>query len=137
MDYDLPGGLTMWSRACAMLDQAERRQRRFFELLGARAQQPSWEPPVDIFVLDSEILIRVALPGVPAEATEIQLAPRGLVVRASSQLPAPVHRARIVRLEIPYGRIERLIELPPGHYELLSRELRDGCLNVRLRGVWS
>ena len=136
MDY-LPGGLTMWSRACALLDETERRQRRFFELLGARAQQPSWEPPADVFVLDSELLIRVALPGVTAEAIEIQLAHRGLLIRASSQLPASVHRARIVRLEVPYGRIERLIELPPGHYELLARELRDGCLHIRLRGEWT
>jgi HSP20 family molecular chaperone IbpA len=132
----LSGSLTMWSRACARLDEAERRQRRFFELLAARSQMPSWEPPVDIFLLGREMLVRVALPGVPAEALEIQLAARGLFVRAVSPLPALVQQARIERLEIPYGRFERLIELPPGRYELLARELRDGCLNVRLRGDW-
>lgn len=135
MDH-LPGSFSMWSRACALLDEAERRQRRFFELLAAHAQQPSWEPPVDIFVYDSELLVRVALPGVPADAVDVQLARSGLLVRAASRLPSRVTQARIVRLEIPYGRIERLIPLPAGRYELIGRELLDGCLQIRLRGEW-
>ena len=135
MDY-LPSGLTMWSRACALLDEAERRHRRFFELLAARSQQPVWEPPVDIFLFEDELQVVVALPGVAAEAIEVQLSPSGLLVRAASQLPPLAHRARILRLEIPYGRIERRIELPAGNYELLGRELRNGCLHIRLRGEW-
>jgi HSP20 family molecular chaperone IbpA len=127
----------MWSRACALIDEAERRHRRFFELLAARSQQPAWEPPVDMFVLEGELQVMVALPGVPAEAIDVQLAPAGLVIRAASQLPRLAHQARIVRLEIPYGRIERRIELPPGHYELIGRELRDGCLRIRLRGEFA
>ena len=135
MDY-LPSGLTMWSRACALIDEAERRHRRFFELLAVRSQQPAWEPPVDIFVFEHELQVLVALPGVPAEQVEIELSATGLLVRAASQLPRLAHQARIVRLEIPYGRIERHIELPPGRYELLGRELRDGCLRIRLGGEW-
>jgi HSP20 family molecular chaperone IbpA len=41
-----------------------------------------------------------------------------------------------VRLEIPYGRIERRIDLPAGRYELVGSELLDGCLRVRLAGEW-
>lgn len=136
MDY-LPSGLTMWSRACALVDEAERRHRRFFDLLAARAQQPAWEPPVDIFVFERELQVRVALPGVPAESIEVKLSAAGLLIRAVNQLPRLVHQARIVRLEIPYGRIERHIELPPGRYELLGQELQDGCLRIRLGGEWS
>jgi HSP20 family molecular chaperone IbpA len=127
----------MWSRACALIDEAERRHRRFFELLAARSQQPAWEPPIDMFVLEGELQVLVALPGVPAEAIDVQLSSAGLVIRASSQLPPLARRARIVRLEIPYGRIERRIELPPGHHELVGQELRNGCLQIRLRGEWS
>ena len=136
MDH-LPSGLNMWARACALIDEAERRHRRFFELLAARSQQPAWEPPVDIFVFEREMHVLVALPGVPGEAIEVELSPTGLLVRAVSQLPRLAHQARIVRLEIPYGRIERRIELPPGHHELLGRELIDGCLRIRLGGEWT
>jgi len=135
MDY-LPSGLSMWARACALIDEAERRHRRFFELLAASKQQPAWEPPVDIFVLEDELQILVALPGVAAEGIEVQLTPSGLTVSAENRLPRLTHQARIVRLEIPYGRIERHIELPEGHYELLGKELRDGCLRIRLAGEW-
>jgi len=135
MDF-LPGGLSMWSRACEMIDQAERRQRRFFELLAARSAHPAWEPPVDIFLLGTELLVAVALPGVRAEELEVQMSSRGLLVRAHSHLPRLADHARIVRLEIPYGRIERRIELPPGRYELLGQELVDGCLRIRLAGEW-
>ncbi len=135
MDY-LPSGLSMWSRACALIDEAERRHRRFFELLAASKQQPAWEPPVDIFVLEHELQIMVALPGVEATDVEVQFTPGGISIRAESRLPPLAHQARIVRLEIPYGRIQRHIELPEGHYELLGQELRDGCLCIRLAGDW-
>ena len=136
MDY-LPSGLTMWSRACALIDEAERRHRRFFELVTARSQQPAWEPPVDIFMLESELQVVVALPGVRAEDIEIELTSEGLRVKAASRLPKLAHQARILRLEIPYGRMERRIALPPGRYQLLDRELLDGCLRIRLAGEWS
>jgi HSP20 family protein len=136
MDY-LPSGLTMWSRACALIDEAERRHRRFFELVTARSQQPAWEPPVDIFVLDRELQVLVALPGVRAEDIEIELTPEGVRLKAASRLPQLAHQARILRLEIPYGRVERRIALPPGRYQLLGQELLDGCLRIRLAGEWS
>jgi hypothetical protein len=44
--------------------------------------------------------------------------------------------ARILRIEIPYGRIERRIELPPGRYGPMSREFLDGCLRIRLAAQW-
>src|SRR5450631_3411600 len=99
-----PSGLSMWSRACAMIDQAERRHRRFFELMAVPSQQPAWEPPVDMFVLEHELHVLVALPGVRAEAIEIELSSSGLWVRAENHLPRLARQARIVGLEIPYGR---------------------------------
>jgi hypothetical protein len=38
----------------------------------------------------------------------------------------------VVRLEIPYGRMRRRVELPPGHYVLVERQLDRGCLFLRL-----
>jgi HSP20 family molecular chaperone IbpA len=126
----------MWSRACALIDQAERRHRRFFELMAVPSPQPAWEPPVDVFVLERELQVVVALPGVRAEAIEVELSPSGLWVRAENHLSRLAGQSRIVRLEIPYGRIERRVELPPGRYQLLGQELLDGCLRIRLAGDW-
>jgi hypothetical protein len=38
----------------------------------------------------------------------------------------------VVRLEIPYGRMRRRIELPPGHYVLTESRLDHGYLQLRL-----
>ena len=127
--------LSMWVRAVALLEEAERRHRRFFELLGtAPARQPLWEPPVDIFLVDGEIQVAVAMPGVRAEDIHLELLEGGILVRGLSRLPVPPGRSRILRLEIPYGCIERRIELPAGVFELKAQEFRDGCLLIRLTG---
>ena len=82
---------------------------------------------------DEELVAVVALPGVPAEAIRLTLEDSSLVVRAESRIPRPVRRGEIRRLEIPYGRFERAIRLPPGRLEVVARDLVDGCLILRLR----
>jgi HSP20 family molecular chaperone IbpA len=129
--------VSMWARAVALLEEAERRHRRFFELLGtAPARQPVWEPPVDMFLVESELHIVVAMPAVRAEDVHLEFLSTGVLVRAVSRLPVPAGPSRILRLEIPYGCIERRIDLPAGHFELKAQEFRDGCLLIRLGGDW-
>jgi HSP20 family protein len=124
----------MWSHACALLEEAERRHRQFFGLLSAPARAPVWEPPIDMFVLEHELHIVVAMPAVRAANAAVELTTNGLLVRGESRPPVQDGVSRIVRMEIPYGRIERRIELPPGRYQLLSHEFVDGCLHIHLHG---
>jgi len=132
------GGVWMWSRAVALLDEAERRHRRFFELLpSAPPRQPVWEPPIDMFLLEGELYIVVAMPSARAEEVSVELVAGGLIVRAESRLPEQAGRSRILRLEIPYGRMERRIDLPAGEYQLRSHDYKDGCLQIRLAGEWA
>jgi HSP20 family molecular chaperone IbpA len=124
----------MWSQACARLEEAERRHRRFFDLLSLPARPPVWEPPVDVFALEGSLHIVVAMPAVPAASAAVELTPRGLLVRAESRPPIHTGLGRIVRMEIPYGRMERRIDLPAGRYKLLNHEFVDGCLHIYLSG---
>lgn len=127
----------MWSRAVALLEEAERRHRRFFELLASPSpREPVWEPPVDMFLLDQELHVVLAMPAVRVEQVSVELVSGGLLVRAESRMPVPAGRARILRLEIPYGRMERRIELPAGRYQLLGQQFEDGCMRIQLRGEW-
>lgn len=131
-------GVSMWARAVALLDEAERRHRRFFELLSsAPPRAPVWEPPVDMFVLDRELRVVVAMPGVRPEDVSVELVSGGLRVRAQSRWAIPPGKARILRLEIPYGQMERYIELPAGRYELAAQEFYAGCMQIRLLGDWT
>jgi HSP20 family protein len=122
----------MWAEACALLEQAERKHRHFFELLSLPAALPAWEPPADIFTDGAQIDVVVALPGARAEDVRVQITPSGLQIDTHVPPPAVAPTMQVVRFEIPYGRMRRRIELPPGRYSLVERRLDRGYLHLRL-----
>ena len=113
-----------------MLREADRLHRQFMTLALGRGG-PCWEPPIDIVEDAHALLVRVALPGVAAGAVEIHT--DGVRLSVAARRPPAVSGATIHRLDIPYGRFERTIELPPGRYDLGRREFADGCLLIELR----
>lgn len=122
----------MWDEALHALEQAERRHRQFCGLSGDPAAQPFWEPPADVFESDSEVVVSIALPGVRPESVTVQIAASGLVIRAERALPPELATLRVRRLEIPYGRFERQLELTSGRYIVIERRMVEGCLTLRL-----
>lgn len=122
----------MWADALEMLERAERLHRQFFQRAETTAGAV-WEPPADIFETEQGLVLLVALPGVPPE--QIRVSFEGGILRIGGTRPWPeaVRRANILRLEIPHGRFERWLELPPGEFELERQELSDGCIAVYLR----
>jgi HSP20 family protein len=122
----------MWAEALDLLQGAEQVQRRFFSLESLQAV-PCWEPAVDLYEIGEELRLLVALPGVSSRQCEVVLDDDGLVVRGQRPMPSVLQRAAIHRLEIPYGRFERRIPLPPGNYRLQEQFLEDGCLVLVLR----
>jgi HSP20 family protein len=121
----------IWGEALEMMERADRLHRQFFLPGHHRNQSPTWEPPVDIFETESEFAIFVALPGVKAEHLDITIEGATVIVRGQRAIPAS-KSAAIRRLEIPYGRFERRIELPAGQFRVGQRSLQDGCLVLTL-----
>jgi HSP20 family protein len=113
-----------------MLREADRLHRQFMTLTLGRAG-PCWEPPIDIVEDAHALLVRVALPGVVPGDVEIRT--DGVHLSVVGRRALAVAGSTIHRLEIPYGRFERSIELPPGRFELGRREFADGCLLIELR----
>jgi HSP20 family molecular chaperone IbpA len=126
-------GVWMWAAACELLERAERLNRQFFKPRPAQARQPAWEPPVDVLETDGELWILVALPGVGAEQLQVLVEDGGLLVAGERPMPGRTRAGIIRRLEFPYGHFERRIELPPGRFDVMRRELVDGCLVLGLR----
>ena len=103
----------MWSEALRLLDRADRLHRQFF-----LAHEPaSWEPPVDVVESGGELRLQLALPGVSPDAVSVA-ADRGRHHRLTRIRGFPCREpdAHIHRLEIPYGRFQRRIELPLERY---------------------
>lgn len=116
-----------------MLARADRLHRQLFQPLRAVRQLPAWEPPADVLETKEEVLVIVALPGVNADRVEAAIDGGDLVLAGARTLPRELATAAIHRLELPQGRFERRLRLPPGRYSDIRRSSADGCLVVVLK----
>lgn len=121
----------MWSEALSMLAKAERMHQQMFTPVATR-QRIAWEPPVDVLETDGEVLVFAALPGVDVAKVEAVIDSGCLVVSGQRVLPPELHSAVIHRLELPQGRFERRVPLPPGRYDGVRRAEANGCLVISL-----
>ena len=121
----------MWSQAVELIAEAGRLHRQFFRLAAVETA-PAWEPPIDVFEDEREIVVVVAMPGVAAERIHVALDGATLVVRGARTLPFDGTRYRLRQLDIPYGAFERRFALPSGRFEVGRPELVQGCLVLRL-----
>ena len=120
----------MWAEAVAMLARAERPDG--FGAPRRAARPAAWTPPVDVIETEAAVLILVSLPGVSADAVEATLEGDSVLVSGRRTLPPELQTAVIHRLELPMGRFERRIPIPPGRYDGVRRDTRDGCLLISL-----
>ena len=82
---------------------------------------------------EREVLVLMALPGVDPERVEALIDGTDLAVAGSRVLPAVLRTAVIHRLELPQGRFERRVRLPPGRYANVRRTMVNGCLVITLQ----
>jgi HSP20 family protein len=125
----------MWAGALDMLARTERLHRQLVQPSTSQARQASWEPPVDILETERDVLILAALPGVADAQVEAVIQGACLVIIGERAVPDVLRTAVIHRMELPQGRFERRVPLPPGRYGQVSRQMVDGCLLVSLRKV--
>ena len=123
----------MWAEAVDRLAHADRMHRQLFQPPVAFAKAPCWEPPIDMLETDRELLIIAALPGVDPAQVEAVIEDGVLILSGRRTLPPQLRTAKIHRMELPQGRFERRIPLPPGRYFSVRRAAGDGCLVVSLK----
>jgi HSP20 family protein len=123
----------MWSEAIEMLARAERLHRQSFQLQRPENRSPCWEPPVDVFETENEIIVLTSLPGVDPTTVEISFEDGVLEILAQSALPPELRTAEIHRLELPQGLFKRRVGIPPGRYDAVQRSAWNGCVVVSLR----
>ncbi|MCK9509703.1 MAG: Hsp20/alpha crystallin family protein [Pigmentiphaga sp.] len=126
----------MWSDAIQTLARAERLQRQLFQpMAGGQMRSPSWEPPVDVFESDDELRVLAALPGVDPEQIQVVIDQGVLIIAGERKLRPALQDVVIHRLELPQGRFERRLGLPPGRYDVRPPAMENGCLVIILRKI--
>ena len=123
----------MWSEAFEMLARAEQLHREVFRPAVTVFRTPAWEPPMDVLETERAVLLLVALPGVNPDSVEIRVDADELSISGCREFPPEMRTAAIHRLELPHGRFERRVRLPPGRYDGITRSASDGCLIIALQ----
>lgn len=122
----------MWAEALQMLARAERLNRTVFNAPQASQRGIGWEPPADVLETDTMVLILVALPGVDPKQIRLSLQGGVLTLSGERVLPQELRTATIHRLELPQGRFERRVPIPPGRYEQPRTGVSNGCVVIQL-----
>jgi HSP20 family protein len=98
---------------------------------------PVWTPAMDMYETSDAMVVLLDLAGVDADQTEVHAEPHALVVRGMRRErhtpESPDQPRNYHALEIPYGRFERSIRLPPGiDTESAHASYREGLLEITL-----
>lgn len=93
----------------------------------------AWQPAVDIFESDNEIVIKVELPEVKKDDVQVNLDDRTLTIRGERRLEFDDQRDGYHRIERTYGKFARSFTVPPNiSREGLKAIYKDGVLKVVL-----
>jgi HSP20 family protein len=97
----------------------------------AVAQPATFEPPIDVWESDSEVIVEAELPG--SRSADIELHLEGNSLMLSGKLPESSEpRGTYLRIERPRGRFHRVVALPVDVAGSPTAALRGGVLQVRL-----
>ncbi|HXV78018.1 MAG TPA: Hsp20/alpha crystallin family protein [Candidatus Polarisedimenticolaceae bacterium] len=79
--------------------------------LGKTEEVGSWNPNVDIVETETELLLKVELPGVRAELLELSVHGGNLILRGEKERPRLAGRAEFQLAERAFGAFRRVIHL--------------------------
>ena len=123
----------MWAQACELIAQAERMHQPVLQALVLGSRADVWEPPVDVFEDEREVVIVVAMPGVPAERVEVtQRAAACWWFAADGPCRWPIHSTRSGNSRFPTDTSSVAFALPDVRLESGTHQLANGCLVLRL-----
>ena len=103
-----------WPELRAMQEQMH---RRLLEKSNDRVgddlfEQRVWQPSVDIYEDDHEVVIKVEVPDVVQEDIDVQIEDHTLIVQGVRHLERKEQKQNYQRIESNYGKFRRVFSLP-------------------------
>ena len=93
----------------------------------------TWNPSVDIFENDKEIVVKAELPGMSAKNIDLRLEDNVLTLRGERHFERETDEKNYHRIEREYGAFSRSFVLPAAvSDDQVSAEYKDGILKVVL-----
>ena len=94
-------------------------------------QPAAFEPPVDVWESDSEVIVEAELPGVKVDDIDLRL-DAGALILSGELRKSTESSSAYLRIERPRGRFHRIVRLPTDVSDKPRATLRGGVLKVRL-----
>ena len=93
----------------------------------------AWNPSVDIFENDNEVVIKAELPGLNAKDIDVKLENNVLTLKGERRFEKEAKEENYHRIEREYGGFSRVFSLPVTvNAENVHAEYKDGVLRVVL-----
>lgn len=113
-----------------------RRNDPFAELYGEfadRLRGDRWQPDVDVFETDSEVVVLAEIAGIRSEDLRVSVDGEELRISGVRRVPERPGVKRLLQIEITSGPFERRLRIPiPFDRERVTAHLADGFLTVSL-----
>ena len=101
--------------------------------LEAPMSTTTWNPLVDIFENDNEVVIKAELPGMNAKDIEVRLENNVLTLKGDRHFEKETKDENYHRVEREYGTFSRSFALPTAvNGEKVTAEYKDGVLKIVL-----
>src|SRR5438093_4339415 len=93
----------------------------------------AWNPSVDIFENDNEVVVKAELPGMNAKDIDVRLENNVLTLRGDRHFEKETKEENYHRIESEYGTFTRSFALPTAvNGDKVTAEYKDGILKVVL-----
>lgn len=132
----------MFARVFEEMEQLRRSMDRLFERnfpatsrWGTSESTSDWafSVPVETGWTDDHLNLRAILPGVSEKDFSLTVQGNQLHIRGERKRPADFGKEDSVWYTLPYGKFERVLDLPTGlNFEKLEAHLHDGVLDVHI-----
>lgn len=93
----------------------------------------AWNPSVDIFENDNDVVVKVELPGMDPKAIDVRLEDNVLMLKGERRFEKETKEENYHRVEREYGNFSRAFSLPTAVKEdKVIAEYKDGILKIIL-----
>ena len=93
----------------------------------------SWNPAVDIYETEGDIVVKAEAPGVDKKDISVDINDGVLTVKGERKNTEEVKEENFYRQERVYGKFQRSFQLPEGtDYDKINADFKDGVLTVTI-----
>jgi HSP20 family protein len=126
-----------FSRLAALARELNALNERFDRFMGkdwnTAMSTTAWNPSVDIFENDNEIVVKAELPGMEAKNIEVKLENNVLMLKGERRFEKEAKEENYHRIEREYGGFSRAFSLPTAvEDDKVTAEYKDGILKIVL-----